>query len=286
MAENMACIKDFNDTLFELTDEMLAIIQPSAVMTTAYGVFKNLYANDPENDVAVNAFWEVAKDNAELIQKKDVQAMADVLRSVIPMPGMVDEVWEALSEENRGVVGDYVLVLYEQAADIQSTRVVVGKEDKERKDTTVYSMYNRIWSEFLLLLESKDPGTVSDARAKFEHVLSTKGSSSDMPFHVLLPCLELVIPKNAIENEADVVKLCLPPGDAVGTMKDDCQRLEGILFPFDRKVPFSQLLNASKVEKVAMYWHYIKLFTVCIHECPPEVVGMMDQMVSMFFRNA
>lgn len=291
----MASLKDFNDTLFELTDEMLTIINPSPVMTTAYGVFKNMYTANPDNDVAVRAFWDVAKDNAELIQKKDVQAMANVLRNVLPMPDLVDEVWNALSDENRAVVGDYVRVLYDQAADIVGTSPTsgLGGFRKERKDTTIYSMYNRMWRDFLLLLQSIAPDKVSDGRDKLEYVLHGKGPSTDMPFCVLMPCLELVLPKQAIANEADIVKLCLPPSDAVGTLRRDADALRGLVFPFDRTMPFSELLGVAvdpqvpkdKQERAAMFWHYIKLLTVCVQECPSEVVGMMNNMVGLFFQD-
>jgi hypothetical protein len=288
-------VSDFNSTLFDLTDEMMAIINPPAVMGTAYTVFKNMYAANPENDMAVKAFWEVAKENKEMIAKHDVSAMADVLRSLIPMPGMVDDVMKALSDENRDIVADYVSVLYEQAAAIQANLPDV--EDKEtRTATSMYSMYNEIWRDFLLLLESNcEEGDrkrrIVAAREKLQSVLDAKGADTEMVFAVLHASMKAVLPKQAISPNADILRLCLPPSDVAGTIKKNAKLLKKVIFPFNRDLPFSDLLETAldalkskskDGEKLGAFWHYIKLFTVCVHECPPEIQGMMNNMVSFF----
>jgi len=288
-------VSDFNSTLFDLTDEMMAIINPPAVMGTAYTVFKNMYAANPENDMAVKAFWEVAKENKEMIAKHDVSAMADVLRSLIPMPGMVDDVMKALSDENRDIVADYVSVLYEQAAAIQANLPDV--EDKEtRTATSMYSMYNEIWRDFLLLLESNcEEGDrkrrIVAAREKLQSVLDAKGADTEMVFAVLHASMKAVLPKQAISPNADILRLCLPPSDVAGTIKKNAKLLKKVIFPFNRDLPFSDLLETAldalkskskDGEKLGAFWHYICLFTVCVHECPPEIQGMMNSMVSFF----
>ena len=286
-------VKDFNSTLYNLTDELMAIIRPSTVMSTAYTVFKNMYAANPENDMAVKAFWEVAKANKEMILKHDVNAMADVLRSLIPMPGMVDDAMKALSDENREIVADYVSVLYEQAAEIQAN---VTEDGTKKEETSMYSLYNAIWRDFLLLLETnceegdRKRGLVA-AREKLESVLDAKGADTEIVFAVLHSAMKTVLPKQAITPDADILRLCLPPSDVGATMKKNAKYLRKVMFPFHREMPFSDLLetalDASKDkakdgEKLGAFWHYLKLFTVCVHECPPEIVGMMNNMVSFF----
>lgn len=287
--------KDFNSTLFDLTDELMAIIKPSTVMRTAYTVFKNMYAANPENDMAVKAFWEVAKENKEMIASHDVNAMADVLRSLIPMPGMVDDAMKALSDENREIVADYVSVLYEQAAAIQAN-VTENDTKKEETSTSMYSLYNDIWRDFLLLLESNCEGgdrkrRLITAREKLESVLAAKGADTEMVFAVLHPSMKTVLPKQAITPDADILRLCLPPSDVGAAMKKNAKYLKKVMFPFNRDLPFSDLLEtaldalkdkAKDGEKLGAFWHYIKLFTVCVHECPPEIQGMMNNMVSFF----
>ena len=287
-------VKDFNATLFDLTDEMMAIIKPSAVMQTAYTVFKNMYAANPENDMAVKAFWEVAKDNKEMIASHDVNAMADVLRSLIPMPGMVDDAMKALSDENREIVADYVSVLYEHAAAIQAN--VNDVRTKEETTTSMYSLYNEIWRDFLLLLESnceegdRKRGLIA-AREKLESVLATKGADTEMVFAVLHSSMKTVLPKQALTPDADILRLCLPPSDVGATMKKNAKLLKKVMFPFNRDLPFSDILEAALAalqdkakdgEKLGAFWHYICLFTVCLNECPPEIQGMMNNMVSFF----
>jgi len=290
-------VKDFNRTLFDLTDEMVAIIKPSAAIGTAYKVFKNMYTANPENDMALNAFWEVAKDKSEMIASHDVTAMADVLRSLIPMPGMVDEAMEALSDENREIVVDYVSVLYDQAAAFQSSRELEDTDTKEtRTATNMYSMYNEIWHNFLLLLESSEKDDVkklalSAAREKMETVFAAKGGDTDMVYAVLYSSMKAALPKQAITPDADILKLCLPPSDMGATIQKNAKTLKHVMFPFNKNLPFSDLLHTALKaikskeehgEKLGMFWHYIKLFTVCVHECPPEIVGMMNNMVTFF----
>lgn len=82
--------------------------------------------------------------------------MADVLRPLIPAPGLVDDVLDKLSEENRGIVGDYLVVLFDQAKSIMTSEShhanasAVAEEKQETDNGVVYSMYNDTWQEFLL----------------------------------------------------------------------------------------------------------------------------------------
>jgi hypothetical protein len=286
----MASVKEFNDTLFELTDEMLTIIKPSTVMTTAYTVFKNMYTANSENDMALNGFWDVAKDNKDVIMSHDVSAMADVLRSLIPMPGLVDDVLNALSDENRGIVADYISVLYDQASAIKAN-AVESPPKEESGSTTMYSMYNDIWRDFLVLLESNctdadTKGLLAEAREKLESVLETKGPTTEIIFAVLYPSMQGILPTHSIASEADIIRLCMPPSDVSVTVKKNIKSLHNVLFPFNRKLPFSDMLktvaHGKDREKLGTFWHYIKLFTLCVNDCPPEIVGMMNQMVAFF----
>lgn len=289
-------VQEFNDTLFELTDEMMGIINPSTLMTTAYSVFKNMYASNPHNTMAVDAFWDVAKDNETMIRQKDLGAMADVLRGVIPMPGMVDDVWKALSDENRCIVGDYIVVLYDQASTLKKNSPPTPENEKEEKtSTTMYSMYNDIWKDFLLHLETSCYDTdkkamVKEAREKLARVLETKGVSTTMVFGILFPSLKPVLPRThqTIKNEADIIRMCLPPHDTRTLLETNKKQFKDAKFPLNQKVPFSDLLDIiltseeSVQEKLGTYWHYIRLFSVCVNECPPQILGMMNQMAAFF----
>lgn len=307
-------VSDFNNTLFELTDEMVKTVQPSTIMMTAYSVFKQTLSADPNNALALDAFWDIAKDQGEMIRGKDVTAMADVLRSIIPMPGMVDDVLGKLSEENRGIVGDYVAVLYDQASAIKSSGgdaesaslppeaspipiPSVPPSPKEESDATVYLMYNDVWKEFLVLVlqASKAKGSTGEVRGqlqkaldKLTYVLREKGSATSMVFGVLAPCLSSVLPKG-LEDDTDILGLCMPPSHPIPHLDKDMAAVGTTPFPFCREMPFSAMLNTVKKcpdketrTKVATYWHYIKLLTLCLQECPPEVAGMMNQIAAMF----
>lgn len=288
---------EFNETLFQLVDEMMGIVDPSPVIKTAYAVFKG---SNTDSCVALDAFWDLAKDeeNGRMIAAKDLKAMADVLRGVVPIPGMVDDVWERLSEDNREVVGEYISVLYEIAAKVKSNDPVgatgnAGDDGtslpiKEAKDATLYGMYNSIWKDFLMLLQHEHGKALDEAVLKLDHVMTTKGPSNTMVYGVLLPAMELVLPRQRFESEADIVTLCLPPHNAAALVKKDVNKLDGMLFPFDRKVPFSNMLrllldtpDKATRERLGTYWHYLKLFTVCLKECPPEAMGMMDYVVKL-----
>lgn len=289
-------VQDFNNTLFELTDEMMALINPSVVMTAGYTVFKNMYAANPEDDLALQAFWKVAHDKETMIRNKDLEAMADVLREIVPMPGMVDDVWKCLSEENLSIVGDYINVLYDQASSLSMN---LEKKEESASTTTMYSMYNDIWKDFLRLLEQhcsfneNDRVNLKEAREKMDTVIKTKGPSTSIIFGVLFPALEPVLPRHQhLSSEADIIRLCLPPNDVPRILKESQKALKDVLFPFHKKVLMSDLLaSISKcrdkevVEKLGTYWHYIRLLTVCVKECPPQILGMMNQMVALFHQS-
>lgn len=284
----MSCT-EFNDTLFQLVDEMMGIVDASPVLKTAYAVFKGA---NTDSSVALDAFWDVAKDNAELVRTNDLKAMSDVLRELVPLPGLVDDVWDRLSEENRAVVGEYIAELYEIAAKVKKAAAVgtavgtaVVNETKEGNDATLYSMYNSMWKDFLVLLQAYVE-VLREAVDKVDEAIAKKGPSTTMVYAVVWPAMELVIPRQQFESEADILKLCLPPSNAAGMVKKDVKKMEGALFPFDRNVPFSRMLQGlldvddkEVRERLATYWHYIKLFSVCLKECPPEAMGMMNSMV-------
>jgi hypothetical protein len=275
---------EFNDTLFQLMDEMMGIVDASPVLKTAYAVFKG---TNTDSSVALDAFWDVAKDNAELVHTSDLKAMSGVLRDIVPLPGMVDDVWEKLSEDNREIVGEYISALFEIAAKVKATEGTSESEavTKEGKDATLYSMYNSMWKDFLVLLQKFTP-VLSEAVEKINAAMSKKGPSTTMVYAVMWPAMELVLPRQQFESEKDILMLCLPPSNAAGLVRKDLKKMEGALFPFDRKVPFSEILEGvlqlddkALQERLSTYWHYIKLFTVCLKECPPEAMGMMNTMV-------
>ena len=278
----MSCL-EFNETLFQLVDEMMGIVDASPVLKTAYAVFKGA---NTDSSVALDAFWDVAKDNVELVANNDVSAMSDVLKEIVPLPGIVDDVWGKLSEENRAIVGEYVAELYSIATQVKAKAQAQAKPDtKEGNDATLYSMYNSMWKDFLVLLMTSVPA-IDEALAKVDAAIAKKGPSTTMVYAVMWPAMELVIPRQQFESEADILKLCLPPTNAAGLVRKDVKKMGDALFPFDRKVPFSTILqglldvdDTAVQERLATYWHYIKLFTVCLKECPPEAMGMMNGMV-------
>lgn len=283
----MPGIKEFNATLFELTDEMMGLINPSPMMKTGFSLFKTMHAANAENDVAVRAFWDIAKDNQELIRQKDLKAMVTVLRGVIPLPGMVDDVWNSLSDENRDIVGEYIMVLNEHATEYAKT-AVASPEKKESGNVTMYRMYNSIWKDFIVTLSTvcqdlDRKALLEEALDKFQGVVQAKGVDTEMIFGVLFPSLEIVLPQLSLDNEMAVLKMCIPPTNTTAMVQKDAKRLTDVLFPFNRKLPFSNLLiEATSNNQLGTYWHYIKLFSTCIHQCPPEVVTIMNQMASLF----
>lgn len=277
-------VVEFNSTLFDLIDEMMGIVDPSPVIQASYAMFKS---SNPDTTVAVDAFWEVAKDRKAMIQAKDLEAMADVLRGVVPLPGMVDDVWEALSDDNRGIVSDYITVLFDLAEAVKANET--SGDVKEAKDATLYSMYNTILHDFLKLLQNAGDQSIKKGLEKFESVMDAKGASNTMVYAVMLPVMELVLPKHsAFTSEAAILKICLPPSNPVALARKDVVKIGDALFPFDRSLPFSTILGSIASiedeacrEKVATYWHYLKLFTLCIKECPPEAMAMMNGVVRM-----
>ena len=275
-------VAEFNTTLFDLIDEMMGIVDASPVLKTAYTVFKG---SQQESPVALDAFWDLAKDNEKIVSEKNLKKMADLLKEVVPLPGMVDDVWDKLSEENRDIVGEYIAVLYEIAAKVKSSEEVTA-EKKEGSDASLYSIYNKIWTDFLTLCHDQNCAFLEEGVDKFEKVMASKGLSNTMVYAVMLPAMELVLPSTSITSEMDILKLCLPPSNPTKLVKKDIPKFGDALFPFDRKVPFSQILeflvhleNTDVRDKLASYWHYLKLFTMCIQQCPPEAMGMMNGMV-------
>ncbi len=282
----MTGVKEFNATLFELTDEMMGLINPSPLMKTGFSVFKTMHAANAENDVAVRAFWDIAKDNQELIKKKDLQAMVTVLQGVIPIPGVVDDVWNALSDENRDIVGEYIVVLNDHASAFAETATPV--ETKETGNVTMYRMYNNIWKDFIVSLtaacqDAEKRALLEDACDKFQEVLQAKGVDTDMVFGVVFPSLEGVLSPLTLNNEMAVFTMCMPPTCPTTMVQRDAKRLKEVLFPFNRKLSFPDLLaDAASHPQLGTYWHYIKLFSTCIHQCPPEVVAIMNKMATLF----
>jgi len=53
-------VKEFNRTLFDLTDDMMAILKASAAIGTAHKVFKNMYMANSQNESSIMVALSIA----------------------------------------------------------------------------------------------------------------------------------------------------------------------------------------------------------------------------------
>lgn len=281
-------IKEFSTTLLSLMDDLCGTLHDVPQLKAAASMVRPFLSSGVLAGVVLETFWSVAKVHAEAIREHDADALLEVLGSLLPgRSDMARQLWHRLDESNRNVVMQYIETLYGQAKEIHGEEKEQDQPVQDDPSSTnrhlpsaVCGLYNRIFLEFLRVLGSPMEASV----AKMEMVLAHQGADTELVFAVMRPLVDQLIPPTLQEHE--LLAMVVPPGDALGAVAKDCERVGESRFPLGN-MTMAQMLDCltqdeESASRLFSYWHYIKLLTHAIAHCPEPILKTMAQMVSGF----
>lgn len=277
-------VQEFNKLVVDLVSDLSSALPNFKELTIISNLAMGMYRLDPANTTVLNTVYSTISEYKPLIESRDEQAVINVLKATLP--GQYAEtasyVWNELSPENKVTVWEYVDALVVEAL---GTRSHVPKSEKGiPEDSDMFIIYNNMWKEFLGLLvsvsdENKD--VWKSAVKALEEYSDTKNALHKLVVATIAPCLP------HITSSSDITSLVLPKDSVYmdQELATDTEKLKDTNFPLDPSVSFSKVFQTiasvkSKKPELLVYWHYIKVMTTVLGECPPELAELLSSMTS------
>ena len=280
-------IRDFNATVFDLISELSAILPDVQELGLAKLLASTYFDSTPDGRLVLEKFWEHVKDHKDNVLKKDTQTLLDALKIVVPRPKLVDTIWEALSEENRETVVSYLTVLFEQAEEIcdDADTAPVSNDNAAPQGHHLFTVYNNMVKEFLINIRDLD----GECLERVNQLLSAKGEDSTVIHGLFSPTIQLLYPTGLVLNEQTIMVHMMPPSDPVAVMTRDKELIRNERFLLSKSMTMADLFEAIEImtdpAPVATYWHFVKLMTVTLSSCPPQLLHVMGDMSRMLLQS-
>lgn len=259
----MSSVSEFNETLLQLVNEMKKALPQSTELETLYSLLSTLFSTNKENTLVYSTFCKHAKEN------RDGGDMVEFFKQIIPLPHLVDNVWPRLTDENRKVVIEYVTHLLETVHDEETN---IAPESSQ----AIFMIYNTTWKDLLTLLGFQE---ITD---KIQRLLDVKGADSDILFQIMSSVMDHIIPSEIdLFNESEVMAMLMPSENQDLNIEEDICKVGQMKFPFENALKMEDFLLLLKEDsKKALYWHYLKIMTNVVENCPAEICEMMNHMLS------
>jgi hypothetical protein len=277
----MSKIRDFNSTVVDLLNDLASALPSFTDLTIVATLASGMLRLDPNNTTVLDTFYPTVVEHASLIDNRDELTTLHLLKSLLPSQYMtsVDAVWEKLTPENKSTVWDYIDTLRQQAqATVEKTESESEADlDKIPEDSELFVVYKSVWKEFVLLLQEHCP----DMSELWEQSLATLATLKPSELHTsvktaLSPTLQTV------KTSRDVLNVILPKDEKYmrKEIEVDIERLaEDVPFSLSPSTSFQQFVHivnsVASVSEVPVYWHYTKVLTSVLGDCPPEMVGLL-----------
>ena len=272
-------VQGFNATIVDMINDLATAIPHSSELSTIASLASGVYALDPNSTSALDTLRPLLKEYETLVNTRDEGAVIKVLQGVIPeqYADSILYIWNELSDENKATLWQYVDLLKTQAlGGVEASSTTKGVPC----NSELFRIYNNVWTEFLTLVQksdTKDSETWERAINNLE-VLKTD-SLAAVHTRVKEGIQELLTP---LQDTSDVMTLILPRD--VTFMCSECQ--EDLLkinssaeFPFESSLTVKDfiqvLVNLKDVKAIPTYWHYVKVLTTVLSNCPPELADIL-----------
>jgi hypothetical protein len=230
-----------------------------------------------------------------------------------------DYIWGELTEENKQTVWSYIELLCQQAHAIKGSKPMKSATTDKKNETSetsdaeaecttqekelgisdgseVFVLYNNVWKEFFTQLKKYDNKNDNDSNDNnnvwdkcLEAMTSLSSSSCQSKFHhefaSILTSSSSPLSKKG-RSATDMISLILPKDEAAmrKEAKNDSKTIGKRCLPLVESVPIERILQTIKlnanVPELPTYWHYIKVLTIILSECPPELAELLSSMSS------
>lgn len=280
----MTTVRDFNSTVFDLVHELTVILPGIKEIALVKALTSTLVNNQPDTRLILDKFWVHAQSHGEIIRNGDSRAMLDALKVLVPKPDLVDRIWSRLSGENQEAVCSYVKLLLSQADEINSVSPPPPTPEGPQAQY-LYTVYNNMWKEFIGHVRShttKEKAPLEDTVRRLEELLGVKGQDSDVIHKLLIDSMAPILPDVENLNEHTLMQYMLPATDPVDTVVKDMSAIGHLKFTLSSELymrdVLGSILESDDPNPSATYWHYLKLLTLTLRQCPPELLEIMGNL--------
>jgi hypothetical protein len=267
-------IRDFNCTVVDMMNDLASALPSFTDLTIVASLAGGMLRLDPNNSTVLDTFYPTVVEHSALIDNRDEATTLSLLKSLLPSQytPSVDKVWGQLTPENKSAVWAYIDTLRTQAQ-----AIVEKTPDPETIPETseLFLVYTSIWKEFILLLNEHRESEL------WTESLQTLNTIKPLELHTsmktaLTPILQRV------KTTRDVLNVILPKDEKYmrKELEIDIERLpEDVAFPLSGSTSFQQFVREvnelATVGEVPLYWHYVKVLTSVLGDCPPEMVNLL-----------
>lgn len=285
-------VSHFNSTVIDLLNDLSNAVPSFTDLTVVSTLANGMYKLDPNNTTILETFYPYVVEHRQLIDKREEEAILSILRGLLPSQyaTTADYIWGELTEENRNAVWAYIELMCKQARKIKgddkqdnANPAVTKKRSKGvDNDSELFVLYNNVWKEFLTQIQKHD----KTRKETWQECLDSLDSLTERvqlheQFKTLLASCNL-----KAKTPTDMMTLILPKDESAmkKEVTQDCKTIGKRSFPLHKSLTFNDVLHvvktSPKAPELPTYWHYIKVLTIVLSECPPELADLLSSMTS------
>lgn len=280
-------IQEFNSTLIDMINDLASAIPKFTDLNIVANLASSMFRLDPTNTTALDTFYPTMQEHISLIENREEDAILKILQKLLPAQygATATYVWGELSPANKDTMWQYIDLLRDQAIAIKRPPPTQKGLPEESE---LFTVYNNIWKEFLVLLQKSEiPEKVGrwDTALKCLQGYASNATGKRSELHTavketLAGCL------TSIDSPTDIMKLILPKdADSMKEEVDgDYVQLADVPFVLNKDITFGEVLDCVRElaasQEVLVYWHYLKVLTTVLGECPPQLADLLSTMTS------
>ncbi len=281
----MAHYREFNDMLLKMINDMTQSLPDSSELAMAKSLADTFFRMQPESSYVADRFWHDAKDKHDAIVHKDSKVLLHTLGILFQRPQLVKSLWKKLSSDNHNVVFAYLEALYDIARKIHGTPHVKDDVPEGHSCAGLLVVYNNMWKEFLGHLDDKGLHGISDeikeSITRLEGLMQNCGAETEFVHGCVSNDLEPLLNSQGF-SETEIMAQLVPPSDPSQALAIDAEKLRGVKFRLSTTLTYTDVLEklaeSDDIHQIALYWHYLKLITLVLKACPPQLLGVVSSL--------
>lgn len=271
-------IREFNATVIDMINDIATAMPSVSDLGIVANLASSMFKLDPNNSTFLEAFKPIIQKHTDSIDSRDEGAVMDILKSVLPgqYGNSVSSMWDQLTPTNKTVVWDYIELLKRQALTIQASAKGM------KNNSELFTLYNNIWKEFLSQLSKCDVKHKAQWLLAVENITSFTSEDKSALHSTFTKFFNSKADR--IHGTADIMNIIMPKESKYmkTEIEHDIKKLGNKAFPLNKDTTFKTLLKATKhsysPQELPVYWHYLKVLTIVLAECPPEIAELLSSM--------
>ena len=274
-----ANISDFNSTVVDMISDLATAVPGMTDLNVVANLASGMFKLDPDSTIILDSFYPIITEYSHHLDSQQDETLIQLLKGLLPgqYGESVNLLWDQLSTANKETVWEYINLLKQQADIIKQP----SQTEDAQLNSSLFELYNKIWKEYLnklTKLDKKRRNLWKEANENIENITQADPSA----LHRIMT--EIIDhDKNLIKSTADIMNIIIPKDPAY--IKNEIDKdIQGQIgkkpFPLNTDTTFATLLRSTKhhYPELPIYWHYLKVLTTVLAECPPELADLLSSM--------